>query len=75
MKENLESKPSVMLKTTAELLQMTRQSRAAHFAKLDKNSRSHDPDYPRPVRLSVRCTRYVEQEVIAWIEKKMEERR
>jgi len=57
-----------------EVLEMTSLSRATHFAKLDEKSKSFDPDYPKPIKLGVRSVGYVEQEVIDWLQTRMEAR-
>lgn len=57
-----------------EVLKMTSLSRATHFAKLNEKSKSYDPDYPKPLKLGARSVGYVEQEVINWLQAKMEAR-
>lgn len=57
-----------------EVLKLTSLSRASHFAKLNAKSRSYDPDYPRPIKLGARSVGYVEQEVIDWLQARMEAR-
>ncbi|ERS11510.1 hypothetical protein Q673_11110 [Marinobacter sp. EN3] len=57
-----------------EVLEMTSLSRATHFAKLNVNSSSYDPDYPKPIKLGARSVGYVEQEVIDWLQARMEAR-
>jgi prophage regulatory protein len=57
-----------------EVLGMTSLSRATHFAKLNVNSASYDPDYPKPIKLGPRSVGYVEQEVIDWLQARMEAR-
>lgn len=73
--------PEITSSTTAlrilkmrEVLEITSLSRATHFAKLDKSSNSYDPGYPKPLKLGSRSVGYVEQEVIDWIQAKMEAR-
>ncbi len=48
-------------------------SKAYHFALLNKNSKSYDPTYPKPISIGVRSVRYSEREVLAWIQTKKEE--
>jgi prophage regulatory protein len=57
-----------------EVLEMTSLSRATHFAKLNAKSKSYDPDYPKPLKLGERSVGYVEQEVIDWLQARMEAR-
>jgi len=57
-----------------EVLEMTSLSRATHFAKLNAKSASYDPEYPKPLKLGARSVGYVEQEVIDWLQAKMEAR-
>ena len=57
-----------------EVLEMTSLSRATHFAKLNEKSRSYDPDYPKPIKLGPRSVGYVEQEVVDWLQARMEAR-
>lgn len=62
------------LLSTKEVLQITGQSKSTHFARQNINSPSFEPEYPKGIRISARSVRYSEQEVIAWISKKMEDR-
>ena len=57
-----------------EVLEMTSLSRATHFAKLNAKSASYDSEYPKPIKLGARSVGYVEQEVIAWLQARMEAR-
>ena len=67
------TKPLKILKID-EVLKLTSLSRATHFAKLNKKSRSYDPEYPKPIKLGPRSVGYVEQEVIDWLQARMEAR-
>ena len=75
MSRKLKSSLAIQLLEMKEVLDMTRQSRTAHFDKLNKKSKHYDPDYPKPVKIGFRSVRYIEHEVVAWIEKKMEDRK
>ncbi|RUO71636.1 helix-turn-helix transcriptional regulator [Idiomarina ramblicola] len=57
-----------------EVLDLLSISKSYHFAKLDKNSKSYDPTYPKPISVGERSVRYVEQEVIDWVNARKEER-
>jgi prophage regulatory protein len=57
-----------------EVLEMTSLARATHFAKLNAKSASYDPEYPKPIKLGARSVGYVEQEVVAWLQARMEAR-
>lgn len=57
-----------------DMLEMLSISRSYHFAKLDKNSKSFDPTYPKPISVGERSVRYIEQEVIDWINSRKEAR-
>jgi len=57
-----------------EVLDLLSISKSYHFAKLDKNSKQYDPTYPKPISLGERSMRYIEQEVIDWLNARMEER-
>lgn len=57
-----------------EVLNLLSISKSYHFAKLDKNSKQYDPTYPKPISLGERSVRYIEQEVIDWINARKEER-
>lgn len=57
-----------------EVLDLLSISKSYHFAKLDKNSKSYDPTYPKPISLGERSVRYIEQEVIDWLHARKEER-
>jgi len=60
--------------TTKEVLEIVGISRTAHYEKLNPNSSSFDPDYPKKIKVGFRSVRYLEQEVFSWLEKKMGER-
>ncbi len=57
-----------------EVLDLLSISKSYHFAKLDKNSKSYDPTYPKPISVGERSVRYVEQEIIDWVNARKEER-
>lgn len=57
-----------------EVLNLLSISKSYHFAKLDKNSKQYDPTYPKPISLGERSVRYIEQEVIDWLNTRKEER-
>ncbi|MDV6316240.1 helix-turn-helix transcriptional regulator [Idiomarina sp. HP20-50] len=57
-----------------EVLDLLSISKSYHFAKLDKNSKQYDPTYPKPISLGERSVRYIEQEVIEWLNARVEER-
>lgn len=57
-----------------EVLDLLSISKSYHFAKLDRNSKSYDPTYPKPISVGERSVRYIEQEVIDWINARKEER-
>lgn len=57
-----------------EVLDLLSISKSYHFAKLDKNSKHYDPTYPKPISLGERSVRYIEQEIIDWINARVEER-
>lgn len=63
----------IRLLTTTEVLEMLSISKAYHFAMLNKNSRSYDPTYPKPIGIGARAVRYSESEVINWINSKRKE--
>lgn len=65
--------PSKVLRLQ-EVLDLLSISKSYHFAKLDKNSKQYDPTYPKPISLGERSVRYIEQEVIDWINARKEER-
>ncbi|MBQ0747108.1 MAG: AlpA family phage regulatory protein [Marinobacter sp.] len=66
--------PPLRILKIDEVLEMTSISRATHFAKLNAKSKSYDPDYPKPLKLGPRSVGYVEQEVIDWLQARMEAR-
>ena len=57
-----------------EVLDLISISRASHFAKLDKESKSYDPTYPKPISVGKRSMRYVEKEIVEWLTMQMEAR-
>ncbi len=61
-----------LLKLT-DVLRILSISKAYHFALLNKNSKSYDPTYPKPISIGTRAVRYSEQELSTWIQTKREE--
>lgn len=74
MQENRANSQSLRILRVEGVLELVPISRAAHFDKLNKKSKNYDPTYPKPVMLGSRSSGYIEGEVIAWIEARMEER-
>ncbi|WP_278355082.1 MULTISPECIES: AlpA family phage regulatory protein [Idiomarina] len=70
---SFKSLPSKVLRLQ-EVLDLLSISKSYHFAKLDKNSKSYDPTYPKPISVGERSVRYIEQEVIDWVNARKEER-
>lgn len=70
---NLNQLPGRVLRLQ-EVLDLLSISKSYHFAKLDKNSKSYDPTYPKPISVGERSVRYIEKEVIDWINERKEER-
>lgn len=66
-------KPGRVIKLQ-EVLNLLSISKSYHFAKLDKNSESFDPTYPKPLSIGNRSVRYVEQEVLDWLHARKEMR-
>lgn len=71
--EDLSQLPGRVLRLQ-EVLDLLSISKSYHFAKLDKNSKSYDPTYPKPISVGERSVRYIEQEVIDWVNARKEER-
>lgn len=70
----LNQNPGQLLRL-ADVLKILSISKAYHFALLNKNSKSYDPTYPKPISIGARSVRYSEGEVLAWIQTKKEEGR
>jgi len=66
--------PNLRILRLKEVLDLVAISRASHFAKLDKKSKSYDPSYPRPIFVGKRTVRYVEREIVEWLTAIMEAR-
>lgn len=75
MQENLSLGPLYRILKINEVLRMISISRSSHFEKLNRNSKNYDPTYPKPVKLGPRSVGYLEEEVVNWIEAKIEERK
>ncbi len=41
---------------------------AGIYAKMDPKSESHDPSFPRPVRLGAKAVGWKAEEILAWID-------
>ena len=70
----VQSKTVSRAMSTEEACKMMGISTSTHYEILNPRSKRYDPDYPKPIRIGPRSVRYMEHEVINWLEKKMGER-
>lgn len=68
------SSPGLRVLRLSQVLEILGISRATHFAKLNKKSKSYDPTYPKPICLGKRTVRYVDREIQDWLAARMEDR-
>lgn len=54
--------------------ELTKLHKNTIYLKINPKSKYYSPDFPKPVKISERCVGFVEQEVLAWIQARMDER-
>jgi len=64
------STPLVLLRA-AQVCNKLKISKTTLYAKLDKNSKYYDPDFPRQIKLGASSVGWVEHQVDQWILKKI----
>ena len=57
-----------------EVTSFTGVSRSVIYEKLNTKSKSYDPSFPRPIKLSSNAVGWFEHELIQWLELKSEQR-
>ena len=57
-----------------EVTAFTGVSRSVIYEKLNTKSKSHDPNFPKPIKLSSNAVGWFEHEIIQWLELKAEQR-
>lgn len=61
----------LMLLRAAQVCSKLKISKTTLYAKLDKNSKYYDPDFPRQIKLGTSSVGWVEHQVDQWILKKI----
>jgi prophage regulatory protein len=67
---SLASRPLTLLRT-AQVCSKLNISKTTLYAKLDKNSKYYDPDFPKQLKLGASSVGWVEQQVDEWILRKL----
>ena len=57
-----------------EVTEFTGVSRSVIYEKLNTKSKSYDPSFPRPIKLSSNAVGWFKHELIQWLELKAEQR-
>ena len=57
-----------------KVIEITGVSRSVIYEKLNEKSKSYDPSFPRPIKLSLNTVGWFEHELIQWLELKAEQR-
>ncbi|KDM53164.1 MULTISPECIES: helix-turn-helix transcriptional regulator [Acinetobacter] len=57
-----------------EVVAFTGISRSVIYEKLNAKSKSYDPSFPKPIKLSSNAVGWFEHELVQWLELKAEER-
>jgi prophage regulatory protein len=57
-----------------QVLDITGKSKSSQYAMLNPNSDTYDESFPKSVSIGLRSKGWIEQEVIDWVQQKMDER-
>lgn len=57
-----------------ELLRITGKSKSSQYAMLNAASPTYDPTFPKSISIGLRSKGWIEQEVIDWLQLKMDAR-
>ena len=57
-----------------KVIEITGVSRSVIYEKLNEQSKSYDPSFPKPIKLSLNAVGWFEHEIIQWLELKAEQR-
>jgi len=57
-----------------EVLRITGKSKSSQYAMLNPKSKTYDPTFPKSISIGLRAKGWLEQEVIDWLQLKMDAR-
>ncbi|WP_151830251.1 helix-turn-helix transcriptional regulator [Acinetobacter junii] len=72
MQSDIYPRPTIL--RLKEVIGFTGVSRSVIYEKLNKKSKSYDPSFPKPIKLSLNAVGWFEHEIIQWLELKAEQR-
>ncbi|MFY0109900.1 helix-turn-helix transcriptional regulator [Acinetobacter baumannii] len=72
MQSNIYPRPTIL--QLKEVIGFTGVSRSVIYEKLNEKSKSYDPYFPKPIKLSSNAVGWFEHELIKWLELKAKQR-
>jgi len=72
MQSNIYPRPTILRLT--EVIGFTGVSRSVIYEKLNEKSKSYDPQFPKPIKLSSNAVGWFEHELVKWLELKAKQR-
>ncbi|MFW2150699.1 helix-turn-helix transcriptional regulator [Acinetobacter gyllenbergii] len=72
MQSNIHPRPTIL--RLKEVIGFTGVSRSVIYEKLNEKSKSYDPYFPKPIKLSSNAVGWFEHELIKWLELKAKQR-
>ncbi|PQA79205.1 AlpA family transcriptional regulator [Rhodoferax sp. TS-BS-61-7] len=64
-------KPKINLLSLNAVLVRTASSRTSTYARMDSTSKYYDPSFPKQVRISANRVAWIESEIEAWLESRI----
>lgn len=72
MQSNIYRRPTIL--RLKEVIGFTGVSRSVIYEKLNEKSKSYDPQFPKPIKLSSNAVGWFEHELVKWLELKAKQR-
>jgi len=72
MQSDIYPRPTIL--RFKEVIGFTGVSRSVIYEKLNKKSKSYDPSFPNPIKLSSNAVGWFEHELVHWLELKAKQR-
>ncbi len=72
MQSNIYPRPTIL--RLKEVIGFTGVSRSVIYEKLNEESKSYDPHFPKPIKLSSNAVGWFEHELVKWLELKAKQR-
>ncbi|MCQ1045758.1 MULTISPECIES: helix-turn-helix transcriptional regulator [Acinetobacter calcoaceticus/baumannii complex] len=72
MQSNIYPKPTIL--RLKEVIGFTGVSRSVIYEKINAKSKSYDPTFPKPIKLSSNAVGWFEHELVEWLELKAKQR-